>query len=153
MHGTRAMLAGLLATLLGATTGCGDPGGLISSSIFTQAAQGPGARVRIADVMPFAFDSMWIFPADASPRAIRDSLGLAAEELPDDRLAARGDSALLVFVRRSRIVITVPHSATRGEFHGETLYRGIPSDDAVFVVDSASPPGRPLLRRAAVRPD
>lgn len=130
-------------------SGCGDAGALISSSIFTQAAQGPGSRVRIADVMPFAFDSMWIFPAEASPQAIRDSLGAASQELGDERLATRGDSALLVFVRGSRIVIAVPHPPSRGQFHAETLYRGIPADDAVFVVDSASPAGRPILRSAA----
>ncbi len=148
VHATRTPLAGLLSLMLATAAGCGDPSGLISRSIFTQAAHGPGARVQIVELMPFAFERMWIFPADASAQSIREALGTAAEELPDERLAARGDSALLVFVRGSRVVIVVPHPPTRGRFHEETFFRGIPADDAVFAVDSASPPGRPILRNA-----
>lgn len=139
-----------LVSLLSAS--CGDPSGLISRSIFTQAARGPGSRVSIVELMPFAFDRMWIFPPDAPAEAIRDSLGTAADELPVERLSARGDSALIVFVRGSRVVIAVPHPPTRGVFHDETLFRGIPADDAVFVVDSASPPGQPILRSQAGAP-
>lgn len=151
MHPARRIAVGGALALL-VTFACGDPGGLISRSIFTEAAHGPGTHVNIVELMPFAFDAMWIFPPDAPAAAVRDSLGRAADELPAERLAARGDSALIVFVRRSRVVLTVPHPPSRGIFHPETMNRGIPVERAVFVVDSASAPGRPVLRHVAPAP-
>ena len=136
--------------LITAMTACGDPEGLISRSIYTQAAQGPGAQVRIVELMPFDFDRMWIFPPATPAGAIRDSLGVAGAELDDERLNARGDSTLLVFVRGSRLVLAVSHPPSLGEFHPELANRGLRQEEAVFRVDSASAPGRPVLRPAAV---
>lgn len=136
-----ALIAGVMA--------CGDPEGLISRSIYTQAAQGPGAQVRIVELMPFDFDRMWIFPPGTPAGTIRDSLGVAAAELDGERLAARGDSTLLVFVRGSRLVLAVPHPPSLGVFHEELANRGLAQEEAVFLVDSASTPGRPVLRRGS----
>ena len=127
---------------------CGDPEGLISRSIYTSAAQGPGTRVRLIDLIPFAFERMWIFAPDAPAAAIRDSLGSAAAELDQARLGARGDSTLLIFVRGSRVLFTIPHPPSLGVFDQDAVSRSYTPDEAVFVVDSASTPARTILRRA-----
>lgn len=150
---TRSLVRRVVAvtTLLGTVmlaASCGDPEGLISRSIYTSAAQGPGTRVRLIDLMPFAFERMWIFAPDAPVAAIRDSLGPAAAELPAERLQARGDSTLLIFVRGSRVLFTIPHPPSLGVFHDDAVSRSYTPDEAVFLVDSASTPARTILRRA-----
>ena len=98
--------------------------------------------------MPFAFERMWIFAPGASVAEVRDSLGPAAAELPEDRLRARGDSTLLIFVRGSRVLFTIPHPPSLGVFHEDAVSRSYTPDEAVFIVDSASTPARTILRRA-----
>ena len=137
-----------LATLALLGGACGDPEGLISRSIYTSAAQGPGTRVRLIDLIPFAFERMWIFAPDAPVAAIRDSLGSAAMELDPARLEARGDSTLLIFVRGSRVLFTIPHPPSLGMFDADAVSRSYTPEEAVFIVDSASTPARTMLRRA-----
>lgn len=143
----RRLVALALFLVVGASA-CGDPEGLISRSIYTSAAQGPGTRVRLIDLMPFAFERMWVFAPDAPVAEIRDSLGPAAAELPEERLRARGDSTVLIFVRGSRVLFTIPHPPSLGVFHEDAVSRSYTPDEAIFIVDSASTPARTILRRA-----
>ncbi|HUF27266.1 MAG TPA: hypothetical protein VMM18_09840 [Gemmatimonadaceae bacterium] len=146
---SRPRLTAVIAALLFAAAACGDPGLLISRSIYTQAAQGPGSQVRFTDLIPFAYERVHIFTADAPSEAIRQGLGPASNAIPAEALAARGDSALLVFVRGTHVLFTVRHPPERGTFHDDAANRSYTPEDAVFVVDSASPPGRPILRPVA----
>jgi len=123
-----------VALVAGACSADGDPE--LSSAIAARFRQGDGAMLSMAELAPFGWERLYIFPPYAMPEQIDRELGFACQSWQRADIERRDDVSLLLFVTGQRITRHLAHNRGKGDFAVLHRVGGYSRSEAVFVVDS-----------------
>lgn len=110
--------------------------------------------VNLADLAPYRWDSLYIFPPRTSAAAVGSAMGIEWEGAERSGIAQVDTAALLVFTQGGEVVAATMHPREYGDFVPSATVVGsgaIPSDRARFDVVRPSGGGR-LMYRAGTAP-
>lgn len=135
-----------LVFLIGALSGCAASDAQVQEQIAAQVARGDGTVVRLADVTPFSWERLHVYPPYTPSEQVEEELGFRWRGA--DRIEMLDRFTLLVFVANDRVVAFVEHPRRQGDFAELHTKSGYRPNEAEFVV-ATTHDGWAVMRRAS----
>ena len=117
----------------------------VSHALAAQVTRGYGTIVHISQLTSFPWQQFFVFGPYTPPELIHKTIGIKWHGVEDSGIDMNKGFNLLVFVADDRVVLSVRHPRSKGDFTEACLSRAFTPDNAAFSVARQSLDGRLLL--------